>query len=129
MWMARDEFIKSIRFIPGHQLVLNGLRERVPECSLKLLIPATLRGEGVKLTCHLSNTMGALTEGQRSFTADRVVEDFLHLLRESGVGEAGGGLSLPHRRGPGKHCSMEAANQKGNLGPFTSIRVGLLLKY
>jgi hypothetical protein len=61
-----------------------------------LLIPATLIGEGVKLNCHLSNTMGAFTEGQESFsgilTADRGVEDFLHLLCEAGVGEAGGGL-------------------------------------
>ncbi|KAM9411156.1 choline O-acetyltransferase-like [Salvelinus alpinus] len=126
----RDEFIKSIRLIRGHQLVLDGLSERVLECSLKgLLIPAAFGGEGADLTCHLSNTMGALMEGQESFsgilTADRVVEDFLNLLRESGVGEADGGLSLPHHRVQGKLCSTEAANQKGNLGPFASIRKGL----
>ena len=76
--------------------------------------------------------MGALTKGRESFSgilsADRVGEDFLYLLRESGVEEADWGLSLPHRRSPGKRCSMEAANQEGNLGPFAIIRVGLLLK-
>ena len=64
--------------------------------------------------------MEALTEGQESFSgilnADQVVEDFLHLLCESGVGEADMGLSLPHHRGPGTRCSTEAANQKGNIG-------------
>lgn len=95
--------------------------------------PPHFSREGAKLTCHLSNTMVALTEGQESFsrilTADQVVKDFFHLLRESRVEEADGGLSLPHRCGPGKRCSMEAANQEGNLGMFASIRIGLLLKY
>jgi hypothetical protein len=113
----RDKFIKPIRLIPGHQLVLEGLSERVPECSVKgLLIPATLSGEGVKLTCHLSNTMGPLMEGQESFsgilTAEWVVEDFLHLLCESGVGEADWGPSLSHRHGPGERCSTRQPIRK-----------------
>jgi hypothetical protein len=84
----KDEFIESIRLIPGHQLVLDGLSEHILECSLKgLLMSAAFSGEGAKLTCHLSNTMVALTEGQESFsrilTADQVVKYFLHLLCES----------------------------------------------
>ena len=77
--------------------------------------------------------MGALTEGQESFscilTADRVVEDSLHLLREAGVGGTDGGLSLRHRRDTGKRSATEAADQEGYLGPFASIRVRLLLKF
>ena len=86
---------------------------------------------GATFTCHLSNTMRALTKGLESFSGilstDLVVEDFLYLLRESGVEEADCGLSLPHCRSPGKRCSMEAANQEGNLGPIAIIRLGLLL--
>ena len=86
----RDELLESIRLIPGHQLILDGLGESVLECSLKsIVILAALIGEGAKLDRHLSDTMGALTEGQESLggilTADRMVEDSPHLLREAGV--------------------------------------------
>ena len=83
----RDELIESIRLIPAHQLILDGLSESVLECSLKsLLIPVALSGEVAKLDRNFSDTMGAMMEGQESFccilTTDRVVEDSLILLCE-----------------------------------------------